>query len=143
MISPTRLNVFVLGTVSIVFFQVAATSVAQQLSQPASVLPWQPDRLGNEAQNAFELPTISRQSDSPMWLLDVQNSIKHKRTEEKSDLPNVETEHHSDLGQLEADPATSRRYSVHRKRATGTNSGRSFSLLRALGIQASRGNNRR
>ncbi len=143
MITRTRFNAFILSTLALVFSQVAATSVAQQLSQPASVLPWTPNQQSAETQHAFELPTITRGSDSPMSLLDVQNSVQRKGVEEKPELPNVEKEHHSDLGHLDAAPATPHRYSLQRNRATSSKSGRSFSLLRALGIQASRGNNRR
>ena len=113
---------------------------AQQLSQPASVLPWKPAKV--ETQLALKSPITASESDSPRWLTEQAKPLTTQQAKAKA-LPMVETEQFADLGPLDDDPTAQPLQRVRPNRTGRTNAVRPFNLFRALGIQASRSGNRR
>jgi len=113
---------------------------AQQLSQPASMLPWQaaqPEINQSEIYLALNGPIRRSVSDSPAWLLDTTKPLS-RQSPKKNTMPMVETESFVNLGPLNKHSTAQKARSSQRKRASHTNGHGSFSLFRALGIQADR-----
>lgn len=118
---------------------------AQQLSQPASMLPWQvaqPEINQPEMYLALNSPIRSSVSDSPAWLLDTAKPLS-RQSHKGNTMPMIETESFSNLGQMNKHSTAQNAQSGQRKRTSRTSSHRSFNFFRALGIQASRSGSRR
>ncbi len=118
---------------------------AQQLHQPASVLPWRATQP--EAKLALNSPVKvgpkkSSEKDSPAWLIEAAKPIIQEPSAEQ-DLPSVEKESFADLGQLHRYSAAQKTKSIRRSRSSHSASKESFNLFRALGIKANRAGNRR
>ncbi len=109
---------------------------AQQLCQPASMLPWRASQP--ELKLALHGPIKSGlrgngRSDSPAWLLDTAQPIAQESRVQK-DLPSVEKESFANLGQLNRNFGTPNTRSAYRKRSSNSAGKRSFRLFRALGL---------
>ncbi|MEM8947039.1 MAG: hypothetical protein AAGD11_17825 [Planctomycetota bacterium] len=107
-------------------------TATEPIRQPASVLPWQPEQVG-------QLPRAFRTEQSaamrqPAWLL-AEPTPKSAPTSASSHLPMVETESYAEIGTLQLDSAEQRRLAEQRQRVERRSPARSFSLLRALGFQ--------
>lgn len=114
---------------------VTANASAQQLAQPLSVRPWASRTQSHELPQ-LQTPVPGEQT-QPSWLLESAVS-EDASASDHSDLPMVESESYAELGELRADSVEQRGVTSHRKwRPQGTPR-RSFSLLRALGFEASR-----
>lgn len=114
---------------------VTADASSQQLAQPLSVRPWA-SHVQMQKLPRLQAPASSQQT-QPSWLLEstVSNAAA---SNDRSDLPMVEAESYAELGELRADSVEQRGATSQRKwRPQGTPR-RSFSLLRALGFEASR-----
>jgi len=118
---------------------------AQQLSQPASILPWRssPPEVKLALQASQE--TRSKASDSPAWLIESAKPLT-QLSPTQDDMPMVETESYANLGQINRRSADQKPQSIRpirRKNASPSSSNRSFSLLRALGFKINRSDDRR
>jgi len=118
---------------------------AQQLSQPASVLPWR--ALQPEVKLALNAPVKSTPlksvaSDSPAWLLKKARPLS-QQAPAREDLPMVETESFENLGYLKSNSATQETQSSQRNRSSRARSKGSNNWFRALRIPANRSGSRR
>ena len=135
----SRLDRIAKIVVLLILCSAAPTSVAQTLQQPPSLRPWNPTE--SRFVSTLELPALESANKSPAWLLDSQRAPG--RTSPERPLPNVETEHASDLGTLENRSKPLSSFSTQSNRGSHRDTGRAFNLFRALGVQASNATNRR
>ncbi len=118
---------------------------AQQLSQPASVRPWQSPQaeLDSFTENSLAESNVSP---SPAWLIDSAKPLSQPLSVQQ-DLPMVETESFAHLGELN-------RHSTNRtsnpkdgsdqlNRPSTTKSEKSLRLFRALGVEKNVSDDRR
>lgn len=114
---------------------VTADASAQQLVQPLSVRPWK-SRVQMQELPRLQAPASSQQA-QPSWLLEA--TVSHDATvSDRSDLPMVEVESYAKLGELRADSMEQRGATSQRQWRPQRTPRHSFSLLRALGFEASR-----
>jgi len=79
---------------------------AQQIRQPASVLPWKASKAGPRTTTIVD-PTNTSQNAPPAWLLQTaKKPFKHSSAHKK--LPMVESESFSHLGQIHAHSSSQR-----------------------------------
>lgn len=114
---------------------------AQQLQQPASVLPWASAQP--EMKLALRPPRSPNTDadDSPAWLLDSAKKPA-KATPKSNGLHMVETERFVDLGPLDEEPNQASASPPRKNRSFGSNRSRPLSFLRALGIRTNRSGTR-
>ena len=110
---------------------------AQQLQQPASILPWHGSRPEMQLALRPPLTQLPNIEDSPAWLVD--SGKQPAQTKSKSSgLFMVETEEFVDLGTLNQEPTAPTGGNANRKWSGKPQAKGPGSFLRALGIQAFR-----
>lgn len=117
----------------------AFTTYAQPLEQPNSLRPWK--SANAEVPRIVMVPTQGSSNNSPAWLLD--SPTGSETAAQEAQLPNVETEHASDLGTLENHAKPPRSYSTRSHNSYHSDSSQPFNLFRTLGFRASSSANRR
>ena len=108
---------------------------AQQLQQPASVLPWAGSQP--EIKLALRPPVAKIPEDSPGWLVEPVKQ-PFETAPPKTGLHMVETEKFVDLGPLEAEPTQAATSRGARTRNHAAAASRPWNIFKALGIQANR-----